>query len=179
MIAVWDDHEFTNDSWKEGAENHSQNEGSFKKRKANALKAYYEWMPIREPKNKLKIWRKFEIGTLFQLFMLDTRSIYREKQINLDDYFINNSFDADQYKTDLNKQRVLVGNEQFKWLDNAVDSKFNWTIIGQQVLVSEVVLPSIFSKIDKSNIPSFIHKYLNIGGLNIPYNTDALGWLSK
>lgn len=173
MIAVWDDHEFTNDSWKEGAENHSPNEGSFKKRKANALKAYYEWMPIREPKNKLKIWRKFEIGTLFQLFMLDTRSIYREKQINLDDYFINNSFDKDQYKTDLNKQRVLVGNEQFKWLDNAVDSKFNWTIIGQQVLVSEVVLPSIFSKIDKSNIPSFIHKYLNIGGLNIPYNTDA------
>ena len=70
MIAVWDDHEFTNDSWKEGAENHSQNEGSFKKRKANALKAYYEWMPIREPKNKLKIWRKFEIGTLFQLFIL-------------------------------------------------------------------------------------------------------------
>ena len=52
-------------------------------------------------------------------------------------------------------------------------SKFNWTIIGQQVLVSEVVLPSIFSKIDKSNIPTFIHKYLNIGGLNIPYNTDA------
>ena len=34
-------------------------------------------------------------------------------------------------------------------------------------------MPSIFSKIDKSNIPSFIHKYLNIGGLNIPYNTDA------
>ena len=53
--------------------------------------------------------------------MLDTRSIYREKQINLDDYFINNSFDKDQYKTDLNKKRVLVGNEQFKWLDNAVD----------------------------------------------------------
>ncbi len=40
MIAVWDDHEFTNDSWKDGAENHQANEGSFKKRKANALKAY-------------------------------------------------------------------------------------------------------------------------------------------
>ena len=29
MISVWDDHEITNDTWKEGAQNHSDNEGSF------------------------------------------------------------------------------------------------------------------------------------------------------
>ena len=33
MIVVWDDHEITNDTWKEGAQNHSLDEGSFKKRK--------------------------------------------------------------------------------------------------------------------------------------------------
>ena len=66
MIAVWDDHEFTNDSWKYGAENHQNDEGFFQSRKANAVKAYLEWMPIRENKSKLKIWRKFEVGNLFQ-----------------------------------------------------------------------------------------------------------------
>ena len=52
MIVVWDDHEFTNNTWKNGAENHSLDEGIFYERKINALKAYYEWMPIRENKNK-------------------------------------------------------------------------------------------------------------------------------
>ena len=28
MIVVWDDHEFTNDTWKSGAENHSRDEGN-------------------------------------------------------------------------------------------------------------------------------------------------------
>ena len=64
MIAVWDDHEFTNDSWKNGAENHQKNEGNFQERKRNALKAYYEWMPIREKGKKEKIWRSFKIGNL-------------------------------------------------------------------------------------------------------------------
>ena len=32
-----------------GAENHDAPEGDWASRKANALKAYYEWMPIREP----------------------------------------------------------------------------------------------------------------------------------
>ena len=53
----------------------------------NAIKAYLEWMPIRENKSKLKIWRKFEVVNLFQLLMLDTRSIYRPQQLNIEDYF--------------------------------------------------------------------------------------------
>ena len=49
-IVSWDDHETTNDSFATGAENHSpESEGDWNARKAVALKAYYEWMPIREP----------------------------------------------------------------------------------------------------------------------------------
>ena len=144
MVAVWDDHEFTNDSWKYGAENHSYDEGLFSTRKANAVKAYYEWMPIRESKSKLKIWRKFEIGSLFQLFMLDTRSIYRDEQLNLDNYINKDKFDVSRFKKDLFKKRDLVGQEQFKWLDENLDNNFKWSIIGQQVLVAPTVLPEIF-----------------------------------
>ena len=173
MVAVWDDHEFTNDSWKYGAENHSYDEGLFSTRKANAVKAYYEWMPIRESKSKLKIWRKFEIGSLFQLFMLDTRSIYRDEQLNLDNYINKDKFDVSRFKKDLFKKRDLVGQEQFKWLDENLDNNFKWSIIGQQVLVAPTVLPEIFSKIDKSKIPEYLHKYIKIAGMNIPYNTDS------
>ena len=173
MIPVWDDHEFANDSWKNGAENHSYDEGYFATRKSNALKAYYEWMPIRESNSKLKIWRKFEIGTLFQLFMLDTRSIYRDKQLNLDNYFKNSTFNKKQYIKDLQKKRNLVGTEQFKWLDKNINNNFKWSVIGQQILLSPTVLPKIFSKLDKNLFPNFLHKYLKIGGMDIPYNTDS------
>jgi alkaline phosphatase D len=130
-------------------------------------------MPIRESKSKLKIWRKFEIGSLFQLFMLDTRSIYRDKQLNLDNYINKDKFDVSRFKKDLFKKRNLVGKEQFKWLNENLDNNFKWSIIGQQVLVAPTVLPEIFSKIDKSKIPEYLHKYIKIAGMNIPYNTDS------
>ena len=49
-IVAWDDHETCNDSYSDGAQNHQPaTEGDWSARKARALKAYYEWMPIREP----------------------------------------------------------------------------------------------------------------------------------
>jgi alkaline phosphatase D len=54
-IVVWDDHETADNSWLGGAENHQPaptsqgGEGDWAKRKAAGIKAYYEWMPIREP----------------------------------------------------------------------------------------------------------------------------------
>ena len=173
MIAVWDDHEFTNDSWKYGAENHQNDEGFFQSRKANAVKAYLEWMPIRENKSKLKIWRKFEVGNLFQLLMLDTRSIYRDKQINIEDYFDGNTINKSKYKKDLSLERKLIGLEQILWIKNNLNKKFKWSIIGQQVLMAQVYLPTIFANMNKKILPDYLHKYLKIGGSNVPYNTDA------
>ena len=173
MIAVWDDHEFTNDSWKYGAENHQNDEGFFQSRKANAIKAYLEWMPIRENKSKLKIWRKFEVGNLFQLLMLDTRSIYRDKQLNIEDYFDGNTINKSKYKRDLSVDRKLIGLEQMLWIKNNLNKKFKWSIIGQQVLMAQVYLPTIFANMNKKILPDYLHKYLKIGGANVPYNTDA------
>ena len=173
MIAVWDDHEFTNDSWKYGAENHQNDEGFFQSRKANAVKAYLEWMPIRENKSKLKIWRKFEVGNLFQLLMLDTRSIYRDKQLNIEDYFDGNTINKSKYKKDLSLERKLIGLEQILWIKNNLNKKFKWSIIGQQVLMAQVYLPTIFANMNKNILPDYLHKYLKIGGSSVPYNTDA------
>ena len=45
LIAVWDDHELSNDAWKQGAKNHSLDgsEGDFFARRSSAIKAYHEW----------------------------------------------------------------------------------------------------------------------------------------
>lgn len=87
FILSWDDHEFANDSWHSGAENANEGEGVWADRKAAALQAYYEWMPIREPNNQGldEQWRSFEIGDLASLVMLETRVSARDKQVDVQD----------------------------------------------------------------------------------------------
>ena len=52
---------------------------SVDQRKMNAVRAYFEWMPIRqvEMDDNLRIWRSFSIGNLLDLIMLDTRQYDR------------------------------------------------------------------------------------------------------
>jgi alkaline phosphatase D len=61
MIAMWDDHEFTNDAYKDGAQNHQANEGDWGARKAAAERAYREWMPVRERSDDVW-WSSYPIG---------------------------------------------------------------------------------------------------------------------
>lgn len=84
-IVVWDDHETANDSWSTGAENHQPDEGAWSARKAAALQAYYEWMPIRQPEPGRAfeaINRSFQFGDLATLIMLETRLLARTRQLD-------------------------------------------------------------------------------------------------
>lgn len=44
---------------------------SFDTLKMNAVRAYFEWMPIRQADldDNLRIWRSFKMGKLFDLIM--------------------------------------------------------------------------------------------------------------
>tara|TARA_B100001057_G_scaffold33975_1_gene30820 strand:- start:43 stop:1140 length:1098 start_codon:yes stop_codon:yes gene_type:complete len=177
LIAVWDDHEFSNDTWKRGAENHSENgsEGDFYARRSAAIKAYYEWMPIREQENKRRIFREFKIGNLLHLIMLDTRQYERDKQIQPKDYLSKSGFNQAKFYNDLNSnERNLLGSEQLKWIEDSI-SKSNaiWTIFGQQVLMTKLKFPDITKMIKEEEIPSFVKPYLKFLGLGIPSNLDA------
>lgn len=86
-IVTWDDHETTNDSWVNGAENHDpdKGEGDWKTRERAAVQAYYEWMPIREPSPGqpfAAINRTFRFGDLLTLTMLETRLLARDQQLD-------------------------------------------------------------------------------------------------
>ena len=39
--------------------------------------------------------------------------------------------------------------------------------------MAQVYLPTIFANMNKKILPDYLHKYLKIGGANVPYNTDA------
>jgi alkaline phosphatase D len=143
FIAVWDDHEITNDTYKDGAENHQLNEGSFSARKQSALKAYSEYIPLKTGANP-KIYRSFEFGNLVALHMLDTRVIARDKQLDYANYFTASGFNAAAFQTDLlNPSRKLLGNEQLSWLANKVaTSTQKWQVLGQQVLMTKMLIPA-------------------------------------
>ena len=84
-ICVWDDHEVSNDDWVGGAQNHQpRSEGPWLAREAAALKAYYEWMPIREPRPGRAfeaINRSFQFGDLASLIMVESRLVARSYQL--------------------------------------------------------------------------------------------------
>jgi alkaline phosphatase D len=131
FITVWDDHEFTNNAWRGGAQNHNPDlgEGEWNARRVAALQAYLEWMPIREdaPALQGRIYRTFRLGNLATLFMLDTRIVGRDEQVARKD--------TAQIES---AARQLLGSEQEAWLAEqfvtSVRNKSTWTILGQQVM---------------------------------------------
>jgi len=146
FIVIWDDHELANDTWRDGAENHQANEGSFLDRKLAALQAYFEWMPIRpiSANDHLNIYRQFDFGTLVQLTMLDTRILARDKQLEYTDYITASGMDFQRFQTDLtNQNRTLMGYTQREWLQQKLaQSKATWNVLGQQVLMGKILIPA-------------------------------------
>jgi alkaline phosphatase D len=142
LIAVWDDHEFANDTYKDGAENHTTaTEGSFAARKAAAMQAYHEWMPIRTGADKSKIYRSFNFGNLISLHMLDTRSVGRDQQVDIAD-LVNPAKQATALATLSSPSRQLMGVEQVQWLQTQMaSSTATWQILGQQVLMARIEFP--------------------------------------
>ncbi len=142
MIAVWDDHEIANDTYKDGAENHTAaTEGSFAARKAAAIQAYHEWMPIRTGSDKNKIYRSFNFGSLMSLHMLDTRLIGRDQQVEFAD-LLTPSKQAAAMATLTSTSRQLLGSEQLQWLTSQMaTSTSTWQFLGQQVLMGRMEFP--------------------------------------
>lgn len=152
FIVIWDDHELANDTWKDGAENHTEevgnnkNEGKFIERKIAALQAYFEWMPIRpvSDNDHLNIYRQFNFGTLVQLTMLDTRVLARDRQLDYADYMTAQGMNFQRFQEDLNHpMRTLMGGTQLQWLQAQLEqSTATWNVLGQQVLMSKMLIPA-------------------------------------
>lgn len=154
-IVTWDDHETANDSYLHGAENHepSQGEGDWNVRKAQALKAYFEWMPIRDPTPGVGLaesgMRSFRFGDLAQLIMIETRLTARDKQVSVaeDAPEVDGRRDLTALKAKLaDPKRRMMGPKQEAWiareLERSVKAGHTWQVFGNQVVMARVMPPS-------------------------------------
>lgn len=86
FITVWDDHETANNSWIGGAGNHDpETEGKWETRRDAALKAYFEWMPMRDPapgKAFHALNRSYEYGKIASIHAIETRLTGRDEELS-------------------------------------------------------------------------------------------------
>ena len=146
-ITVWDDHEFTNNAWTDGAENHnSATQGAWSARKAIAARVYHEWMPIRtqDTANLFKIYRRFDFGNIFSLHMVDTRIEGRDKQY---DAYGDADGGITRYATALttgaDAAHRMMSTTQQAWLTNGMaSSTATWQIMGNQDIMARMWFPA-------------------------------------
>jgi alkaline phosphatase D len=133
VIAIWDDHEFANDAWSGGAENHTEGtEGTWTARQAAAKQAYFEWMPVR-PSIAGTTYRRLRFGKLADLSLLDLRS-FRSQQATAGSGSVD---DPD---------RTITGRAQLDWLKaglTASAAQTTWRLIGNSVMISPVAFGSL------------------------------------
>ena len=145
MIAQWDDHEFANDTWKGGAENHDPDEGEWTVRAAAAERVYREWMPVADSR-----WRHYQVGDLATIFLPETRITGRDKQVEVDDIIRGQSDPAAALKAYAegayrDPARQLMGAEQEKWLFDGLAASTRagtrWQVCAQQVVMGSLFTP--------------------------------------
>ncbi len=195
FICVWDDHEVANDAWTLGAENHSpEAEGDFGARKAAALKAYFEWMPIRDPEGGLSgdaIYRSFDFGDLASLLMVETRLLARDQQLTYaaDMPMTATGPDVAAFEAKRNDPaRDLLGDRQRGWIrDTLAASKAAgrpWQVLGNQVVMARVQGPDISklaSRLEimalmarlKPEVRAQVQQAQQLFSLGVPFNLDS------
>ncbi|MFF6823332.1 alkaline phosphatase D family protein [Streptomyces longwoodensis] len=131
VVAIWDDHEFANDAWSGGAENHTEGaEGTWTARQAAARQAYFEWMPVR-PAIAGTTYRRLRFGKLADLSLLDLRS-FRSQQVK------TGNGDVDD------PDRTLTGRAQLDWLKAGLQSSdTTWRLVGNSVMISPFAIGSL------------------------------------
>jgi alkaline phosphatase D len=131
VVAIWDDHEFANDAWSGGAENHTPGaEGAWAKRVAAAKQAYFEWMPVRTS-TAGTTYRRLRFGKLADLHLLDLRS-FRSQQSAVGNGQVD---DPD---------RTVTGRAQLDWLKAGLaSSDASWKLVGTSVMISPVAFGSV------------------------------------
>lgn len=144
MLVQMDDHESTNNSWEGGAQNHQNDEGDWSVRKAMALQAFREWMPVSETP-----WGSYDIGTLATLFRTESRLIARSGELDVAPLF--RSADAQKALVGFrdgalqDPARTMLGTEQEAWLAHgmarSVRAGQKWQLVGFGTIMGKQRMP--------------------------------------
>lgn len=185
MIAVPDDHESTNDAWKGGAENHQlETEGSWEARKAAAVRAYREWMPVSD-----QDWASYEIGDLATLFRLETRLTGRSQQFSIARLLAGKTAPGEAeaalaaFRDGVwrDPARCMIGADQQAWLAEGLKSSRRagkvWQVLVQQVLMGSSRTPPEVADWAAPDLPDYVRTRIANGlaasRAGVPMNMDA------
>jgi len=150
MISVWNDQEVPElPQVPEGGAHDPRTLAAHEVRRAAAMRAYEEWMPIRlrDPARPDSLFRSFDFGSLASLHIVDAR--YAGRDPPLGGYLslspvtratlVNGAWEQDAAAP----ARQMLGAEQAAWLDERMaQSGATWQLLGQQVLMATMRLPA-------------------------------------
>jgi alkaline phosphatase D len=131
VIATLDDHEFADGAWRESAAEHKPEYGTWAERKANAFRAREEWLPVRrpDPADPERVWRNVAVGSLAELFLIDTRTRRDEPVAGA---------------PMLDPSRTALGPEQKEWLLGALDgSTATWRLLANPSVMGQTWNPAL------------------------------------
>ncbi|MFE2021363.1 alkaline phosphatase D family protein [Streptomyces sp. NPDC059499] len=155
VIAIWDDHEFANDAWSGGAENHTPGtEGAWAARVAAAKQAYFEWMPVRAS-TEGTVYRRLSFGSLAELHLLDLRS-FRSEQASIGNGAVDDP------------ERSITGRAQLDWLKAGLaGSDARWKLVGTSVMISPVAFGAL-----PAHLLAPLAELLGLPGEGLAVNVD-------
>ena len=182
MIVQWDDHESANDAWEGGAENHDgKTEGAWNPRRAAAIQAYREWMPVSE-----EPWKAYDIGRLATLFRTETRLLGRTEQPDIAPLFKQADRAAALKKFRdgawLDPAATMMGGDQERWLAEAmrasVKSGRAWQVVGFGTIMGETMMPRdalswLGGSSDRAR--GYVQSGIAAGQAGLPFNFDNWG----
>jgi alkaline phosphatase D len=159
LLACWDDHESANNPWTGGAQNHQPDkEGDWAARRASSVRAYFEWMPVREPewlevkgRSRVQFWRGYSFGDLATLHTLETRHTARAEQI---DYMawvdkLKTPGDVARFRRDVlgKPGRTMLSpdmeSDLSRMLEASVRAGQPWRLIGNPMPIARTDVPDV------------------------------------
>ncbi len=157
MVVIWDDHEFANDAFADTSSYHNPvTQGSWAVRKANAIKVFKEWIPMREDISRTNIINFTQkIGSLADIIYTEDRIQKIDANTPQQALDLITNIDNVQYDT---PDRTMHGFAQMEWMAQQLkNSTATWKVLANQVVFS-----------------SFVYKQ-TILGLSFPWHSAA-GW---
>ena len=179
MVAIWDDHEFANDAWTGGAENHQPDEGDWEARKAIARQVHNEWLPGPD-----RIWQRYDIGNLVSLITLDTRIEGRNEQLDIGAAFKAGKPGLLAFKDGAwsDPKRTLLGLPQEAWLADTLKASApaqKWQLLAQQIVMGNLLTPpdaTTWLAADATpRMQGFVKAGIMASSAGIPGNMDSWG----
>ncbi|WP_421785358.1 alkaline phosphatase D family protein [Hyphobacterium sp.] len=186
----WDDHETANDSWRDGAENHQPDEGPWRDRVNDALRAFHDWNPTREPDDLIGGMRVVEIGDLATLAITESRLTHRDQPLDFSSFPVPDDADPED---PANRQAVaewranevgrdgreLLGADQIEALADAFSAGKPWQLLAGQVVMGRVEAPNMMEALP-GWLKFLVHRtdplawgYIQRSQFDIPLNLDA------